>query len=254
MRLARRVILWAGGLLVALAGVLAVEVVLAVNGRNLPARRPLRLDGRFGPAGGTPMSVVWLGDSTGSGVGASAPATALPAVVAEELGRPVELRVTAVSGARVAGVLDGQVEALGRVPADVVVLAIGSNDVSHLTGRDVFAARYDAVLRAIEAVHPGALVVTVGVGNFDSVPRFAQPLRAIAGWRARLLAEVIERTSRRHGVPFVDIHAETGAAFAADPDRYYAADAYHPNDEGYRLWADAVLEVLRPAVERRFPA
>ena len=34
----------------------------------------------------------------------------------------------------------------------------------------------------------------------------------------------------------------------SDTHRYFAADHYHPNDEGYRLWADAVLARLRPAL------
>ena len=255
MRIARRAAAGILGLSVAAAGVIAVEVVLAINGRSLPARRPLRLDGRYGPAAGEPISVVWLGDSIGSGVGASGPAAAVAVVVAESLGRPVDLRVPAVSGARVDDVLGEQIAALARAPADVVILAIGSNDVTHLTGRAVFEARYEATLRAIEAVRPdAAVVVTVGVGNFGSVPRFAQPLRAIAGWRARSLAAVIEEASRGHGLPFVDIHARTGEAFATDPERYYATDGFHPSDAGYRLWADAVLDVLRPAVEARFPS
>jgi lysophospholipase L1-like esterase len=251
MRIVRGALLALLGAVVALAAVLAVEVVLAINGRNLPARRPFRLDGRFGPAGGGAISVAWLGDSIGSGVGASGPTATVPVVVAEGLGPPVELHVPAVSGARVADVLDAQVEELARVPADVVILQIGSNDVTHLTPRDLFAARYEAALRAIEAVQPEALVITVGVGNFGSVPRFAQPLRAIAGWRARVLADVVERISQRHGVPFVDIHAETGEAFAADPGHLYAADGFHPSDAGYRLWAEAVLRTLRPAVSAR---
>jgi hypothetical protein len=34
----------------------------------------------------------------------------------------------------------------------------------------------------------------------------------------------------------------------SDTDRYFSRDKYHPSDDGYRIWADAVLEELRPAL------
>ena len=249
----RRVLLGIAGIALAGIAVVVVEVVLAVRGRNLPPRPPFRLDGRIGPRAGDPLAITWLGDSTGAGVGASGPDAALPRVVAEELRRPVDLVVAARSGARLDDLIGEQLVALRSTTPDVVVLGIGSNDVTHLTSNGTFAARYEQLLRTAEVLAPKAAIVTVGIGNYGSVPRFAQPLRTIAGWRAATLDAEVQDAARRHGAAYVDIRAETGEAFAAQPDRYYAADGYHPNDAGYRLWAQAILDVLRPLVDARFP-
>ena len=249
----RRVLLGVAGLVLAGIAVVVVEVVLAVRGRNLPPRPPLELDGRIGPRSDNRVAITWLGDSTGAGVGASTPDAALPRLVADQLGRPVDLVVAARSGARLDDLIGEQLVALESMTPDVLVLGIGSNDVTHLTSSGLFNARYEQLLRAVEALAPQAVIVTVGIGNYGSVPRFAQPLRAIAGWRAATLDAIVKEAARRHGAAYVDIRAETGDAFAAQPDRYYAADGYHPNDAGYRLWAEAILDVLRPLVDARFP-
>jgi lysophospholipase L1-like esterase len=54
--------------------------------------------------------------------------------------------------------------------------------------------------------------------------------------------------ARERGAVYVDIAGRTGPTMRSDTSRYFAADHYHPSDDGYRLWADAVLARLRPAL------
>ncbi len=231
---------------------LIVEVLVALNGRSLPPQEPFALDRDFGTASrgddpGSPLRVVWLGDSTGAGVGASSAGTALPTGVARGLGRPVQLRVLARSGAQVLDVLSEQLPLLPPLRPDVVILGVGGNDVTHLTPRRVFEGLYDALLQGIQSVG-AATVVVMGIGDFGTVPRIPQPLRAITGWRGRRLDEVVRTLAARRGAAYVDLYARTGPIFGSAPSRFYAEDGFHPNDEGYRAWATAILEVLRPQV------
>jgi lysophospholipase L1-like esterase len=78
-----------------------------------------------------------------------------------------------------------------------------------------------------------------------AIPRFAQPLRAVAGWRGRNLDAEVRRVAADTGAVYVDIAGPTGPPFRRHPGRYFAADDFHPSDAGYGLWADAVLKVLR---------
>jgi lysophospholipase L1-like esterase len=232
-----RGVLGTAGLVVGAAVVLAVEVQLARSGGRLP-HLELALDH---PGGGPRL--VWLGDSTAAGVGASAAPGALPSRVADGLGvRDASLAVLAVSGSRAADVLAEQVPLVAGARPDLVLISMGANDTIHLTGRGAFRHTYEQVVRALPA---GVPVVVLGVPDMGAVPRFAQPLRAVAGWRGRNLDAEIRRVAAATGAVYADIAGPTGPSFRHDPGRYFAADDFHPSDAGYALWADAVLRVLR---------
>jgi lysophospholipase L1-like esterase len=242
-----------GGLVVAaavvgLAVVLAVEIQLARGGSRLPD-----LDLVLDRSGGG-RRLVWLGDSTAAGVGASTAAGALPSQVADGLAAPdalpadgpgasgISMAVLAISGARVVDVLADQAAKVAGLEPDVVLISVGANDTIHLTGRGAFRHTYEELVRTLPG---GVPVVLLGVPDMGAIPRFAQPLRAVAGWRGRHLDAEVRRVAARTGAVYVDIAGPTGPPFRRDPGRYFAADDFHPSDAGYGLWAEAVLKVLR---------
>ena len=230
------------GLQVIALAVLAAEVQLARTRGHLPDE-PLELDGRVGSGAGSPLRVVWLGDSTAAGVGASSSATALPTVVAAGLGRPVDLTVFAVSGASVHDVVVDQLPLLAALAEspDLIAISVGANDVTHVSGRPEFRRRYEAVLDLLPA---SSRIVLLGIPDMGSIPRLEQPLRAIAGVRGAMLDDVVRTLAAARGLGYVDIAAATGPSFRADPARFYAADDFHPSDDGYALWSAAILEVV----------
>jgi lysophospholipase L1-like esterase len=236
---------------------LGIEVLVALSGRSLPPRLPFRLDRDFEDSSGrsvseAPITVVWLGDSTGAGVGASSTETALPTRVVRGLERGIRLRVLATSGARVVDVLREQLPLLPGLRPDVVVVGVGGNDVTHLTPVSLFEGFYDALLNGITSLDP-ATVVVMGIGDFGTVPRIPQPLRAITGWRGRRFDGVIKSAADRWGAAYVDLYARTGPAFGREPELFYSADGFHPSDEGYGAWAGVILDVLRARLGDRSP-
>jgi lysophospholipase L1-like esterase len=248
--LARRGRLALAAVVAGTAVVLAVEIQLARAGSRLPDLE-LALD-----RPGAGKRLVWLGDSTAAGVGASSSARALPSQVADGLARDVRdpssgdglaapdvsVAVLAVSGARVADVQADQVPKVAGLRPDLVLISVGANDTIHLTGRGAFRHTYEEVVRALP---PGAPVVLLGVPDMGAIPRFAQPLRAVSGWRGRHLDAEVRRVAAGTGAVYADIAGPTGPPFRRHPDRYFAADDFHPSDAGYGLWAEAVLKVLR---------
>lgn len=242
----RRVVLSGAGMAVGLAVVVLVEVQLARLGEQLPVV-DLDLDGPVGGeagAGGSGrLRMVWLGDSTAAGVGVSDAGAALPRLVAAGLDRPVDLSVLAVSGATAADVVADQAPRVAALRPEVVLVSVGANDTNRLTPASDFRRGYERLLAALpEAVD----VVLLGVPDMGSISRFAQPLRAIAGWRGERLDREIVAVARETGAAYVDIAGATGPAFRRDPGRYFAADRFHPSEAGYALWSEAVLEVLEP--------
>jgi lysophospholipase L1-like esterase len=261
-RVRRRLIVAGAAALALLAGVLAVEVVVARNGPSLPNEDgyPTSQDGLVVPgeapggspaASSRPVRIAWLGDSTAAGVGASSADQALPRQVARGLGRLVELRVLARSGARIADVVNEQAPKLAGLPAeeqpDIILVSVGSNDVTHLTSNNTFRSLY---LGLLDKLPKRADKILLGVPDLGSAPRLAQPLRWIAGVRGGTLDSVVENM-RDHGADYVNIADFTGPEFGAHPDRYFAADEFHPNDAGYGLWARTVLPVLKWRLYKR---
>jgi lysophospholipase L1-like esterase len=248
----------AGGA-VAVVALVGVEVVVAGRGPILVEYEPSLADGRVDPSDppspspspspvrAEPLRITWIGDSTAAGVGSSEADHAVSRQVArrlaDELGRPIDLTVHAVSGARVADVVAGQVP-LVDADADVVFISVGANDTTHLTDAGSFAEQYRALL---EGLPDGAAVISLGVPDIGSVTRLAQPLRAIAGWRGGTYDAIVAEEAARAGATRVDLAAGTGPAFRADPDRLLAGDRYHPSDAGYGVWTDVIVPV---AVER----
>lgn len=246
-RAARRAVIAAVAVPFVGVAVLAAEVQLARTGPDLPDDAPLDHDGRVGAAGDA-LRMVWLGDSTAAGVGASSAELAIPRRVATLLDRPVDVISLAVSGATISEVVAEQLPSLADARPDVVAVSIGANDVTHLTSKSAFRSAYDDL---VAAAPDGALLVVLGVPDMGAPPRLAQPLRAVAGLRGRQLDEVARAVAADHGAVYVDIAGETGPTMRSDTGRYFAADRYHPSDDGYALWADAVADALAPALERR---
>ena len=171
-----------------------------------------------------PLWVV-LGDSAAQGVGASAYDRGYVGVVLERLrahdGRPWRVVNLSASGARTRDVVDRQWPAARDLPADLVTALVGGNDALR-TNED----RWRRDVADLCAVLPaGAVVSTTARGVFER--------------KTRRVNEVVRSCAAEHGLPVADLWAHTGP-----PYRGLYFDGFHPNDQGYLQWADALGEAL----------
>lgn len=216
---------------------------------------PYELDGLVPPGDPTaaPLSVLWLGDSLASGVGAATRDASFPrnaaARMAASHGRSVLLTSLASAGARAADVLAHQVPvAVARLdPTHVIVLLVGSNDVGTLNSPLRFRRQYRAIVDALVATE--ATVVTVGLPDIGAATVLRQPLRAIAGWVGRRADRDVRRIAAAGGAHYIDINCEPPAE--DKPEVYLAADNWHPNDETYDFWAERLVTFLAPLLAVR---
>ena len=252
----RRVLVLAALIVVTPLVVLGVEVQLArSSGGRLEDEAGERPRQRAVRPGEQPLHVVWLGDSTSTGVGAGEFGDSMAWRVAEELtDGPVVLTVLGRSGDQVHEVLDEQLPELPEVLIPgldhVVLVSIGANDVTALTRQSTFEDRYLEMVGRIEATLDDAgveaRIVVVGIPDIGTAPRLLPPLRQLAGFRGGQLDDEIAEVARRRGLHHVDLAGRTSSTFSSDPDRYFAADEYHPSSDGHEVWADAVLASLDP--------
>lgn len=233
---------------VAGGALLVVEALVVTRREFLSADTAPPIGGTFGRAFAPPLRLAVLGDSTGAGVGVSRVDDTVAGRLAQRLadtGRFVTLDGLAISGSRTADLAPQVSRALVH-PPDVAVILIGANDATHATRLDPLRKDLSA---AITRLREAGVAVVVGTcPDMGSATAFLPPLRQVVAWRGRGVGAVSREVAREAGAAAVDIGAETGPAFRADPERYLSSDEFHPSADGYALWADALAdEVLAAA-------
>lgn len=219
------------------AGLVVVVLLAALWGLRLWQLR--REVGRYrqywsqprGEPGG--LLYVALGDSTAQGIGASAPQRGYVGLIAERLrlatGRPVQVINLSRTGARVADVVAEQLPRLAGQKPDYVTVAAGANDI-----RSYDIDRFDADVDALIAGLPANAVV-------GDVPWF---MHGGTGRRSGDAARYVARVAADRGLAVAGLHHAMQRRGWASMVTDFAADWFHPNDRGYRVWADAFWRTM----------
>jgi len=183
---------------------------------------------------------VAIGDSAAQGVGASQPGRSYVGLIAQHLrqrtGRSVRVVNLSISGARLREAIALQLAPLRRLSPDLVTVAIGANDMPSFDRE-----RFIRELTEVYASLPSGSIVA-------EVPSF---YLGRSERNVRLANTIVHRLADEHGFEVAPLYTRTrrqGAALYAL--NRVAADFFHPNDRGYRVWASAFL----PLVDRVIPS
>ncbi len=226
---------------------LALAPALFAQGKWL-RRTALRLPEAQGPRSGQipgaatarPLRLLFIGDSSAAGVGVDWQYQAMPLQtaqrVAARLARPVHWELVARSGINTREAL-ALLQAHAPAPADIVVSALGVNDVTSQRGARGFAADYAALLdTTFERTGARAAVIT-GLPPLHILPAAPQPLRWYLGQCARRLDRALQRFSTaRADLRYVSL------AWARAEEM--ARDRFHPGLGQYRHWAGLLTEQI----------
>ncbi|AYC31981.1 SGNH/GDSL hydrolase family protein [Pseudomonas cavernae] len=189
-------------------------------------------------AGGEPLRVLLLGESTVAGVGAScldyALAGQLATALAGRLRRPVCWRALGENGIA-AGEAGQRLLPQAQEPVDVVVLVFGVNDTTHFTTLAAWRAALQQMIEYFQ--RRGARVLCTAVPPLQHFSALPWLLRQLLGWRASLLDEQLRVLAGQLGAHYC------GAALTMQKD-YLAIDGYHPSTLGYRVWGASLAEAL----------
>ncbi|GAB3601187.1 SGNH/GDSL hydrolase family protein [Microbacterium tumbae] len=202
---------------------------------------------------GSPIELLVLGDSLAAGLGAEHRKQTLGGRVAKGLARrlqrPVRLRTAAVVGSE-SSALAGQLDALpGGYRADVAVIVVGGNDVTHLVSATAAAEQLEqAIVRLQDA---GTAVVVGTCPDLGALRPVPQPLRALLSRMSRRLALAQTRVAWRTGAVPVDLRHMVGPTFHEEPDEMFSLDRFHPSAAGYRQTAEALLPAVVTALSSR---
>ena len=239
-----------GAVGVIFTGVLIGQALIARRSIPLAESPPPRSDGRYGTGHpGQPITLAVLGDSTAAGYGVDAPrhttGALLAAGLAEQLHRPVNLRCYAIVGAESED-LPPQVEKAVEARPDLALIMVGGNDVTHRRRIPDSVAHLVRAVRALRAV--GTEVVVGTCPDLGTIKPLQRPLRWLATRWSRRMATAQTIAVVEAGGRTVSLGALLGPAFAAEPDRMFSSDQFHPSADGYSMAAAALLPTLVAAL------
>lgn len=230
----RRLVFWA-----------ALPFVLpqAVRVRRNAPRFPAPAGPRSGSVGtGRALRLLAIGDSIVVGVGAKTMEQSLVGRVASRLADRLPARIdwTAVGsiGATTAKVHRQLLPRVAPEPFDLIVVSAGVNDITALATRAHWRGALDALLGALGAHSPRAVMALVGIPPLGRFPLLPQPLRSVIGVRGGSFDAVARAVVARHPrATYVPVQVGAG------PGRF-SEDGFHPSEASYVEFGDAMADAL----------
>ncbi len=208
--------------------------------RLLPAEGP-----NFGKTGGSnPVRLLVLGESTVAGVGAKDQKNSLTGQIAYALsrktGKKILWRALGESGITAKDATETLIDRFPDEKPDIVVIALGGNDVMRLRSRNRWASDLRTFIELCRKNYPDAPILVTGippVGIFPALPRI---LRFVLGWNAKLLdRETSSLVTRLKDVYHVPIET---LSTVQKKEEIFASDGFHPSPKGYSIWASEIAD------------
>jgi lysophospholipase L1-like esterase len=200
---------------------------------------------RPGPA----IRIALLGDSIASAYGVK--------TVEETTGAQIGAGISQVSGRRVfvrrlsrvggqSSELAGQIERALPMHADVAVILVGANDVTHGVRP---SASVRALGDAVRVLTEAGIQVVVGTcPDLGTLRPVAPPLRQLARRWSRRLAAAQTIATVEQGGRSVSLSDILGPDFDADPVSYFGPDRFHPSAQGYASLAAVMVPSVLSAL------
>lgn len=234
-------------------GVVFGEILVAKRAIGVTDARPPRADGVYGEdLPRDPVRCLVLGDSAAVGYGMSRADATPPAMLgiglSHVLDAQVEIRSEAVVGAVTSDLRD-QIEAAGDFDPDLVVIIIGTNDVTHRVPAYQSTRLLGSAVRRL--VDGGAQVVVGTCPDLGTVRPIPQPLRWIARRKSRALARKQTIAVVRAGGRAVSLGSLLGVLFTEKYDVMFGEDRFHPSETGYANMVSVLVPSLAAAWRER---
>lgn len=203
---------------------------------QLPEPDGLR-QGRVGQ--GPALRLLVLGDSSAIGVGVDHQDQALSGQVSRRLAHvaSVEFAVIAEVGARTGDVLQ-MLDRDETGPWDVVVVALGVNDVTKGVSLRRWIARQAALLDRLTGPMGARYVVLSGMPPMHQFPLLPQPMRWVLGRQAARFDRALRKLAAGRGdtgVVRIDLRLDPGNM---------SPDGFHPGPVVYASWAAVIADEI----------
>ena len=190
-----------------------------------------------------PLTLLHLGESTAAGVGIEHIDDSLGFLTSQQLAnqlqRPIRWKIQAQTGITSHELLDKThleitADSIFQQP-DVLIITLGVNDTTSFAR---ISAWKDNLCQLIDR-HSSAStrVVLTQVPPMQNFPALPKPLNWLLGIRAWQLNQVMKHMCQQQGWHHQSFN------IPLQPE-WMATDGYHPNAQGYRLWAEGLSDMI----------
>lgn len=236
------------GVFVALILFLLINlVVIKYNGKSVSVPQIPRGPQQFGS--GPALTYVVMGDSTAISQGSDyneGYAIASAQYLAKKY--RVTLVNTGVSGAVSKDIAEKQLAEAKSYKPDIVLIAVGANDVTHFTSQKVINESIQKTVNSLKESNSQVKIILTGSAAMDTVDRFTWPAKQLALLRVKLINKTFVELVERNSLISAPIADKTRTAFKDDPT-LFAQDKFHPNARGYELWKPVINNALDQALK-----
>ncbi len=233
----------------AAGAVIASQMARAIYRDDLPSLDNQDPSGIFGSPDATPLTIVFLGDSSITSPGVEPLDHSWPRQYAIHLARRFHVTAlsVAVGGSKIRDVLDTQLEKALTLKPDIAYLSVGSNDALRGTPIQRFEADYD---RAAARLHDAVPAVGLsGIGDLGTIPRLPSLVAGVARVRARSVDSAIARVARNYPRTVKSNAWEVmERMFTVEPS-LFGADLFHASAQGHLAFASVGTVVVDKLVE-----
>jgi lysophospholipase L1-like esterase len=208
---------------------LAQALSVRRSAQSLPEAAGPR-DGSLGS--GPSLRLRIIGDSSGAGVGVADQQNALAGQLAKSLATAfsVSWHLDAITGATTGSTLQ-RLAAAPPESTDIVVVALGVNDVTRLVPTRIWVRQQKSLFERINALYAPRRIYLSGMPPLEHFPLLPNPLR----WTLARHAQKLERALQASLTKTPQV---AYMPFTITPEpQLMARDGFHPSATLYAIWA-----------------
>ncbi|MGI8642320.1 MAG: SGNH/GDSL hydrolase family protein [Pyrinomonadaceae bacterium] len=185
------------------------------------------------------INLLAIGESTIAGVGAKNHNEALTGQFAKHLsrktGKSVRWHALGISGITIKRTLRELIPNMPEEEMDIIVVALGGNDVFGLSSPRKFRQYLTMLLKILREKNPDAKILVANVPMVRDFIALPNPLRYILSRLAKLHHfNAIDLVSRMKNIIYFDDVKKV--------DDDFFSDGIHPSVKGYDLWSEAMVD------------
>ena len=196
---------------------------------------------QLGKKSGKRLKVLVLGDSIGTGVGASCFENSVGGRIASHLAKKyrVIFRNASVNGSKMSNLLSRKAP---KEKQDVTVILISSNDVIRFTDFREFRKSTRKVIEIYSRLSEKLIVI--GPANVGHAKFLPLGFRISYLYRGPKYAKILKKSSARFkNVVYIN-SIKPSESLGVYKQDYYSSDTLHPNDKGHKFWFDMIKPYL----------